>query len=262
LKSVSALVASRVGIPIKPHQNPLLYMYEFDISPKIFSSSTIDLYKPKVIQFTSNEMMYSKFATWLLDKAIEISAEYGTARLGLSTGSVLKESYKILSKMDSFPPENIEIYSTDEVHGSGSHKKEIISSITQKKLTEIRYYNFFDTSKDKPKAVESYSEILDQFDDGEGFDICVLQVGKNGQIAGLVQNGNGLNGSDENVVSNGNLLSVSMSMILKSKYIALVIQDENDTLEEILEGTKHAKDFPAKILLAHPDVHIFYHLDV
>ncbi len=237
-------------------------MYEFDISPKLFTSNTIDLYKPKVTHYVSNDVLHRKFADWIVDKTLEISAEYGTTRLGLSSGSVLNEVYKTLANSDVFPPEDVEIYATNEVYKTNSVQKQIIQNLTKSKLMEARYYEFINTAQDIDLVAVRYAEILDQFDGEEGFDICVLQVNGKGEIAGLTSNGAGLGGDENMVVINGQNITVSIPMILKSRHIALVIQDDNDILEEFLGGNKSAHQFPVKILLAHPDVHIFYHLDI
>ena len=237
-------------------------MYEFDVSPKLFTSNTIDLYKPKITHYVSNDVLHRKFADWIIDKTLEISAECGTTRLGLSSGSVLNEVYKTLANSDIFPPENIEIYATNEIYKTNSIQKQITQNLTKAKLEEARYYEFIDTNSDLSTVAQKYTEILDQFDDEEGFDICILQVNSKGEIAGLTANGKGLSANENMVVINSQNITISIPMILKSRHIALVIQDDNDILEEFLGGNKSATQFPVKILLAHPDVHIFYHLDI
>ena len=163
-----------------------------------------------------------------------------------------------------FPPENTEIYATHEVFPSGKVGQEITKAISQEKLSEARYYQFVNTKLSANKPLAHYNEVLDQFEDGEGFDICVLEVDKNGQFAGIVAGGNGLDGTShmavQNIINGQKVITISIPTILKSRHIYIVLHDEDDTLEEIIQGTKSAKEFPIKILLAHPDVSIFYHL--
>lgn len=239
-------------------------MYDFDTSTKVFSHPTITLYRPKIIQCDSDEMLSIGLANAIIEKTIEISADCGTARLALSNGKTLKETYKVLSKNHLFPPENTEIYATHEIFNTSKVKEDITKSLTKEKLSEARYYQFINTKLSFAKALSHYNEVLDQFEDDEGFDICVLEIDKNGQFAGIIVAGNGLDGTSDmavqNLINNQKVITISVPTILKSKHIYLILHDEDDTLEEILQGTKPAKDFPIKILLAHPDVNIFYYL--
>jgi 6-phosphogluconolactonase/glucosamine-6-phosphate isomerase/deaminase len=239
-------------------------MFDFDSSPKLFSHPTITLYRPKIIQFDSDEMLSIGLANTLIQKTIEISAEYGTTRLALSNGKTLNETYRSLAKNNLFPPENTEIYATHEFIASGKVKEDITKNLTKAKLAEARYSQFIDTSLSANKAQAKYNEVLDQFEEDEGFDICVLEVDKYGHFAGIVSKGNGLEGDSnmlvQNIINGQKVVTASISTILKSRHIYLALHDEDDTLEEIIQGSKSAVDFPVKILLAHPDINIFYYL--
>jgi 6-phosphogluconolactonase/glucosamine-6-phosphate isomerase/deaminase len=239
-------------------------MYDFDISPKIFSSPTLTLYRPKIIQFNSEESLKISVVNTLVEKTIEISSEYGTARLALSNGKLLNEIYKTLSKNYQFPPENTEIYATHEIHSSGKVKEEITKNLTKAKLDEARFSQFVNTKISFVKSLALYNEVLEQFDDEEGFDITILELDKHGQFAGIIAGGNGLVENDEAVVSNTikdeKIITISVATILKSRRVYIILNDEDETLEELLEGQKTATQFPAKVLLSHPNVRIFYHL--
>ncbi len=239
-------------------------MYDFDTSTKVFSHPTITLYRPKIIQYDSDEMLSIGLANTIIDKTIEISADCGTVRLALSNGKTVNDTYKTLSKNLQFPPENTEIYATHEILQAGSVRDEITKSLTKEKLVEARYHQFVNTKFSPNKALNHYNEVLDQFEDGEGFDICVLEVDKCGQFAGIVIDGNGLDGESppavQNVINSNKVITISVPTILKSRYIYVVLHDEDDTLEEIIQGIKPAKDFPIKTLLTHPNLNIFYHL--
>ena len=239
-------------------------MYDFDTSTKVFSHPTITLYRPKIIQYDSDEMLSIGISNSIVEKTIEISSEYGTARLALSSGKILNNTYKVLARNHQFPPENTEIYATHEIFPSGKVQEQITKSLTKEKLLESRYLQFINAKLTANKALNHYNEVLDQFEDDEGFDICVLEVDKHGQFAGIVAKGNGLNSQSDmavqNVIDNQKVVTISIPTILKSRHIYVVLNDEDDTLEEILQGNKTAIDFPIKILLAHPDVSIFYYL--
>jgi 6-phosphogluconolactonase/glucosamine-6-phosphate isomerase/deaminase len=239
-------------------------MYDFDISPKIFSNPTITLFRPKIIQFNSEEDLKIYLVNTMVEKTIEISSEYGTARLAISNGKCLNEIFKNLSKNYQFPPENTEIYATHESYTTGKVKSDITKNLTKAKLDEARFSQFVNTKISFVKALALYNEVLDQFEEDEGFDITILEIDKYGQFAGIIVEGNGIDGDSDaavqNIINGEKIITISVPTILKSRRIYLVLNDEDETLEELLEGQKPASEFPAKVLLAHPNVHIFYHL--
>ena len=234
-------------------------MYEFDISPKLFTSPTMDLYKPNIIQFESLDILYKKFIELLTEKTLDISGEHGTARLGLSCTNTLNDIYKILGKRGVFPFEEVEIYQLEENINATTRQKTIIQLLTKENIKSARHSVFISPDD---TVVADYNEVFDQFDDGEGLDICLLEIDKNGQVAGLSVDQDGLSGDSENVIRNSDFVSLSMSMILKSKEIVCVMRDENESIDEMLSGQKSAVEFPAKMLLVHPKVTIFYYLDM
>ena len=53
-----------------------------------------------------------------------------------------------------------------------------------------------------------------------------------------------------------------MGMILQSKEIICIMKDETEAMDELLSGNKTELQFPAKALLNHSNVTIFYYLDI
>jgi 6-phosphogluconolactonase/glucosamine-6-phosphate isomerase/deaminase len=55
-------------------------------------------------------------------------------------------------------------------------------------------------------------------------------------------------------------ISLTIETILNSQKILVLLQGskKSDVLAELLEGGKTASEFPAKFLLSHPDLNIFY----
>jgi 6-phosphogluconolactonase/glucosamine-6-phosphate isomerase/deaminase len=236
-------------------------MYEFDVSPKLFSSPTIDLYKPKIIQFETLEELYRRLVKILNERTPEISGEYGTAKLALSYTPTLGSAYKLLGRSASFPYNDVELYQTEDDRKS-TNRKLITKYITESSLESFREVNFIQEEVDLAAKANSYQEILDQFEDEETFDICVLEVDKKGQFAGIKVGSAGLQGSSSPVFHTKDLVAVSVSTILKSREIICVLRDENDLLEEIFNGQKSVLDLPAKALLTHPNITVLYFCEI
>jgi 6-phosphogluconolactonase/glucosamine-6-phosphate isomerase/deaminase len=237
-------------------------MFNLSTTTTNYSNQVVELYRPNIIQFESLDILYKKFIEFITDKTLEISGEYGTTRLALSSATTLNEIYKLIGKSYTFPYEEVELFQTEENHSNNSSQLTIARNLTKPFLDLSKYINFVKSDSNVLTDVQNYSDVLDQFDEEEGFDICVLEINKNGEIAGLIANGNGLDGESDMVVSNKDIISASIPMILRSREIICVLNDDNDVLEEIMEGQRQATDFPAKMLLVHPNVTIFYYLDI
>ena len=117
----------------------------------------------------------------------------------------------------------------------------------------------FPKNKEIAKNQSQYEEILDQLEDNL-FDIVIVEINSNGEFAGLRKNSKGLTHLEQRLVLEENELSLTAESILDSKEIIAIMVDDNDeTLTEMLEGKKKAVDFPAKVLMAHPNLRIYYH---
>ena len=115
-------------------------------------------------------------------------------------------------------------------------------------------------------TIKEYSEKLDTLD-GSFFDFTVLGIGQDGHIASLFPGGKYLKHQEETVIQTsaprdfavGKRISLTVESILSSSEILIMLVGENkqEALQEMLEGEKPATQFPAKFLLAHPNVRIY-----
>lgn len=237
-------------------------MYEFDVSTEVFSNNTISLYKPQIIQFETLDDLYRSMNTWISKTSLEIIGEYGTAKLGLSYTSTLASLYKLLGKSSSLNFEDLEIYQTEET--LDAKRQNLISKyLTQNTLDQCRSFCFVNTKLEKQKIVDNYTEILDQFEEDESFDICVLEIDKKGQFAGIKIESSGLKGEAPVVFHDSNFCAaLSITTILNSQKIICIMRDENELIEEMMSGTKSVLELPAKALLSHPNLTIFYFSEI
>jgi 6-phosphogluconolactonase len=116
------------------------------------------------------------------------------------------------------------------------------------------------------KCIENYREILDSLDE-PFFDVCILSIGSDGHIASLFPNQEYLKHQEQTVIPTiatddlpiPRRVSLSLETILSSRKLLVILKGDgkNKVLEEMLEGTKPAIDFPAKFLLAHPHLYIY-----
>jgi 6-phosphogluconolactonase/glucosamine-6-phosphate isomerase/deaminase len=236
-------------------------MLRFDATQKPIFTTTMNLHKPRILHFEANDQLNQKLENHIEDRIIEMSADYGVVRMAVSGGENIAEVIKIVGKNYSFPYSEMELYQTDENITTGENQKIIKNFIKEDMISELQNYSFFKIKIDPEDSAQDYiEETIDQLDDEDGiFDLVLLNIDSKGQIAGLISNGNGLNSNSETVVTNGDIATLSVQTILNSREIVVILKDEDDTLAEILEGQKKAVEFPAKFLLAHPNVTVFYH---
>ena len=236
-------------------------MLRFDTTQKPIFNSVMQLYKPRILHFEAIEQLNSKMEAHIEDRIIEMSGEYGVVRMAVSGGENISEVVKIIGKNYAFPYSEMELYQTDENIVTGENQKMIRGFIKPEMIDELQNFSFFKTKINPDDSATDYIEnTIDNLDDEAGiFDLVLINITPDGQIAGLVAGGNGLDVESDTVVVNDNIATLSAQTILNSREIVVILKDDNDVLNELLEGQKKALEFPAKFLLAHPNVTVFYH---
>ena len=145
-----------------------------------------------------------------------------------------------------------------------SKQKIISSSLSITDDTAGNY--FFDTNLEIDKAVQNYNQILDTLD-GVFFDQGLMSLGTNGTIAAIFGGEEQLKHQSEYAIatkSNESLdqpdrLSLTVEALLNSEslYIILTGESKRQVLLELVEGNLPATQYPAKVILTHPNVTIF-----
>lgn len=230
----------------------------------------IQVFEPKILDFETEEQLYSYAESFVIDQIFsEISTE-GTARLALAGGNTPKQLYSILGKNHSLPWEEVEIYQTDErfVPPSSleSNQKMIRDCFGEEVIHRLKTVNFIRTDLTTDVSISHYSDIISSLDDPL-FDLVILGIGNDGHFASLFAEGNYLKHLDQPVISTKapssylttNRISLSAETLLNSKKILVLLKGESkkEVLTDLLISQKSVKDFPAKLLLSHNNLTIF-----
>ncbi len=231
----------------------------------------MQIYQPKITQFETKEVLYTKSAEVVLDTIMDSISDNGLSRISLSGGSSPLPLYKLLGSNHNFDWHNVELYQSDERYidsnSSKSNKKNIIENFSQETLGQLKNYFFINTSIPFAESVQNYNEVIDSLD-GVFFDISIVGIGTDGHIASLFPNSEYLKHNDDFVIATKapkqfdieDRISLTVETILNSKKILILLigESKKEIISELLEGQKSVKEFPAKFLLSHPNLHIFF----
>lgn len=228
----------------------------------------INLYKPKVMEFETLDVMYRQVCDIIEDKIHYTQQDKGVARLLLSADNPCLPIYKKLAHSGIIDWQDIELYQTDEKYlpKTDSNSKQKIISDALGLINQTAGSYFFDTSLEINTAIKNYNQILDTLD-GVFFDQGVISVRSDGSIGGLFPGGNSIKHSDNYAIATqspdsaagANRLSLTVETILNTEelYIILTGESNRQVLLEMIEGNLPATEYPARVLLTHPNVTIF-----
>jgi 6-phosphogluconolactonase len=230
----------------------------------------MQLYKPFIAQYEKTDLLYQDAQNIIVDRVNEAAAQTGLARIALSGGQTPFPLYERLSLDPSIDWSTIELYQTDERYvnksDQNSNQNQISKAIGIDGLRELRSKNFFNVEYPLELAASDYSDIIDSLD-GVLFDVTVLGVGSDGHFASLFPGGEYLKHNEAKAIFTKapkylevkDRLSLTLESILSSDLIVVLLTGEKkkNVVTEILEGKLPASEFPAKFLLAHPNLHIF-----
>jgi 6-phosphogluconolactonase/glucosamine-6-phosphate isomerase/deaminase len=226
----------------------------------------MDIYKPQILDFETEDYFLAKVETYLIDKIIDTNAEKGAVRLGLSFGKACSKIYKKLPQNSGIPWQRIFLYQTDEIIGKKPLQENIKELFGPDFLAEIGELNFFNLKYPPDMIVKDYVDYLENLDE-VFFDITILELRPDGSFAGIFPNGSHLKDLKNPVLKvatpsnhpEKEMLTLNIESILNSDEIILLnygIKNQSN-LHELLEGQKPASQFPAKFLLAHPRLKVF-----
>jgi 6-phosphogluconolactonase len=231
----------------------------------------INLYKPKVFEFETLNVLYQKTTEYILDKISAVQGENGIARLMLTGGETPIKLYSKLAT-SGLDWSNVEIYQSDERYlpstTVNSNQYNIIKALGDDVINECREVNFFNTDLPVQECLQDYNERLDALD-GVLFDQTILGIGTDGHIASLfprqdylkaINNTHCIETIAPEEFTCPERVSLTINTILNSKDIVVLLTGEKkiNVLTEMLEGNLSAVEFPAKVLLSHPNLTIFF----
>lgn len=229
----------------------------------------MQIYKPFVIDFETTQELFQKAQDLFIERVLGTVGDMGSSRILLSGGQTPLPFYEKLSHNAVIDWSKIEIYQSDERYLSDesqdSNQKQISKSF-ENSLSEIKELNFFNTKLPIDIATRDYGEKLETLD-GPYFDFAILGIGEDGHIASLFPEGDYLQHQDVTVIeteaplgiAGKQRMSLTIESILNTTEILVILTGARKEyiLGELLEGKKTASEFPAKFLLAHPNVNIF-----
>jgi len=229
----------------------------------------MQIYKPFVIDFETTQELFLKAQDLFIERVLGTVGDMGCGRILLSGGQTPLPFYTQLANNAVIDWSKIEIYQTDERYISAdspsSNQNQIRKSL-ENSLVEIKELNFFDTRLPIEIAIKEYGGKLETLD-GPYFDLAILGIGEDGHIASLFPKGDYLQHQEVAAIetqapsefSVSQRMSLTIESILNSTEILVILTGSRKEyiLSEMLEGKKTASEFPAKFLLAHPNVSIF-----
>jgi 6-phosphogluconolactonase len=231
---------------------------------------TTKMYRPHIFDCENRDILYKSVENLLVDMIIETTGNQGHARLALAGGSTPMPLFKALGNNPIIPWGDIEMYQVDErfVEGSdpSSNQNRIKESFGADCIAQLNNFYNFKTELPIHECVQNYNEVLDTLED-PFFDITILGIGPDGHIGSLFPGGDYLGHQEAHVVKTttdtfeiSERVSLTAESILNSQHIIVLLTGKSKMpiLKEMNEGTKSIAEFPAKILLAHPNVQIFY----
>lgn len=208
-----------------------------------------------------------------IEKSIELiqdicSKNPNTIYIALSGGSTPEALYKAMAKAD-LPFERIEFYTVDERYVPHDHLSSNSRMIHHAliKHSKPKAFNHVDTSLPIEEAVIDFSKRLPI----EGFDLIILGIGQDGHTASLFPHLPALTSDDtvSHTITDEfeikDRITLTFNPILASKNLLVLLKgtEKLPTLLELQKTTEPTpediQDYPAKRLITHPNLHIFFH---
>ncbi|MDD4352034.1 MAG: 6-phosphogluconolactonase [Candidatus Gracilibacteria bacterium] len=176
--------------------------------------------------------------------------------IALSGGRTPLPIYQELAKHDL---SKMQFYQVDERYVSLEDPASNAGMILEN--LKPHHFTHFDTTLGIEEALADYETKLQ----GVQFDLCVLGIGRDGHFASLFPYSEALQETSSPVAhtesSDGtDRLTLTLEPILSSKKILVLLQgkDKLEVLHELQHPSKEAITFPAKELLKHENMVVYY----
>ena len=228
------------------------------------------VYRPHIFDCESKDILYKSVENMMVDMIIEATGKQGHARLALAGGSTPMPLYTMLGNNPALPWNEVEMYQVDErfisADDPASNQYRIREAFGDTPIDRLKHFHPWKVDLPLDECVSNYQSVLDTLED-PFFDVTVLGIGPDGHIGSLFPQADYLKHQDELVLATTTdtfevhqRVTMTIETILNSEHIIVLLVGKNKEpiLQELNGGDKSAVDYPAKFLLAHPNVQVFY----
>lgn len=216
---------------------------------------------PNIYRFNIGNDFVQKASLGIEDFMME---KEGKLRVALSGGSSPKEVYKKLAASEKIEWKNIDFYLVDERYvpaDSDQSNERMVRECFSDKIA----LHAFNTSVAIEKALDDYGQKLHRLN-RPLFDLVILGMGKDGHTASLFPHSPELEETQRLTVHSKSpkgiteRLSLSFPAIMSSRKIIFLIRgaEKQETLEKLLDENTPEDEIPAKTILDHEDVDIYF----
>ncbi|MCB9798860.1 6-phosphogluconolactonase [Candidatus Nomurabacteria bacterium] len=201
----------------------------------------------------------------------EVCDSQEVVHIALSGGNTPRPLYQALAQNQNIDFGKVEFWMIDERYvpasSEYSNQKMIRATLVDPLAERLRGFHYFDTSLSMEKALDKYREELDEI--GE-LDVCILGIGTDGHTASLMVGQKSVLNETDLVLQADNpydptppvrqRLTLGWKAIMHSRKLLLLASGEKkkQVISELLDKECSVKNFPAKRLLEHPDISIFF----
>lgn len=226
------------------------------MAPHIHQSNSQEQFNQQVLSFLSSQYQLANHNSGV------------NFRIGLSGGSTPGPIYSALNNSSDFDLSKIDFFQIDERYISSESPKSNHHLISQT-LSDAPNFHYFDTSLPIPECVHDYQDLLQKSfaTSDHTLDVAILGVGPDGHTASLFPGSSALNEAVKltahtttEVFDIYDRLTTTFPVIMESKTLVVLMKGaaKKEILDKFLHQDLTIDQCPAKKLLAHPALHIFF----
>lgn len=225
--------------------------------------------EPEIQKF-NNTNKYAEAAVEAIESFLaEKLKEKKVVRVALSGGSSPVSVYEALTQSKKIPWSRVALFLVDERYVPLNSKDSNAKLIEEKlidKVSNLRRFYKYNTRDPIPTIIDQYEKTLQQFE-SPLFDLVLLGLGEDGHIASLFPSESALHEERQLVahthspnINTQDRLTLTFPAILDSQKIIFLIQGKNkeSVIEKWLDKNVTIDQLPAKGVLDHPNIEVFF----
>lgn len=186
----------------------------------------------------------------------------GKLRMALSGGSTPRPLYEALRGKKNLAWKRIEWFQVDERYVPENHP-ESNAKMIREAIGLGKKFHTFDTKLPLAASLKKYEAELKR---EWTFDLIILGIGADGHIASLFPQSRALKTkrlvahTQTKIHAIPDRLTITFPVILGSKKILILLagKEKESVLKELQHGSKNAEEFPAKKLLKHKNLRLYF----